>query len=138
MNFLNNFRNVQETKDPYGAPGTGASTLISVVTIVAILGAWWLITYMELIRPLFLPSPEMVFSKFLKISCYNHYSDSLFVVLGLLVLGGGLIQDFALALTIGIVVGTYSSMYVASPVVVFLDRIVEAKKVEQRSAPETA
>ncbi len=63
---------------------------------------------------------------------------TLFVVLCLLVFGGGLIQDFALALTIGIVVGTYSSMYVASPVVVFLDRIVEAKKVEQRSAPETA
>ena len=83
MNFLDKFRTVQETKDPYGAPGTGASTLISVVTIVVILGTWWLVTYLEVVRPLFLPSPEMVFSKFLKISCYSHYSDSLFVFLGL-------------------------------------------------------
>lgn len=58
---------------------------------------------------------------------------TLFVVGCLLVLGGGLIQDFALALLIGVIVGTYSSVYVASPLVVFLDRVVEARKVEQRN-----
>ncbi len=36
--------------------------------------------------------------------------------------GKGLIQDFALALIIGVVIGTYSSIFVASPVVVFLDK----------------
>ncbi len=35
----------------------------------------------------------------------------------LLVLGGGAINDFALALCIGVVVGTYSSIFVATPVV---------------------
>lgn len=35
----------------------------------------------------------------------------------LLVFGGSVIRDFALALTMGIVVGTYSSIFVASPVV---------------------
>ena len=82
MALLKIFGNNQETKDPYGAPGTGESTGISVVTIAIILGAWWLITELELIRPLFLPGPELVFSKFLKISCYDHYMESFLVFIG--------------------------------------------------------
>jgi len=38
------------------------------------------------------------------------------VVIALFVLGGGIIHDFAFALLVGIVVGTYSSIYVASPI----------------------
>lgn len=41
---------------------------------------------------------------------------TLLVVLSLFIFGGGVIHDFALALLVGIVVGTYSSIYVASPV----------------------
>jgi preprotein translocase subunit SecF len=41
---------------------------------------------------------------------------TLIVVVALYVLGGGIIHDFAFALLIGIVVGTYSSIYVASPI----------------------
>jgi preprotein translocase subunit SecF len=41
---------------------------------------------------------------------------TLFVVLALFVLGGGIIHDFAFALLVGIVVGTYSSIFVASPI----------------------
>ena len=41
---------------------------------------------------------------------------TLAVVLTLLFLGGPVISDFALALTVGIGVGTYSSIYVASPI----------------------
>ena len=41
---------------------------------------------------------------------------TLLVVFCLYVFGGGVIHDFALALLIGIVVGTYSSIFVASPV----------------------
>lgn len=41
---------------------------------------------------------------------------TLFVVLALFLLGGGVIHDFALALLIGICVGTYSSIFVASPI----------------------
>jgi len=43
---------------------------------------------------------------------------TLFVVVALLILGGGIIHDFAFAMTIGIVVGTYSSVYVASPILI--------------------
>ncbi len=41
---------------------------------------------------------------------------TLMVVVALFILGGGIIHDFAFALIIGILVGTYSSVYVASPI----------------------
>ena len=41
---------------------------------------------------------------------------TLVVVVTLFVLGGGIIHDFAFALIISILVGTYSSIYVASPI----------------------
>ncbi|NQU40125.1 MAG: protein translocase subunit SecD [Lentisphaerae bacterium] len=42
---------------------------------------------------------------------------TLITVVMLLVFGGGAINDFALALCIGVIVGTYSSIFVATPVV---------------------
>jgi len=41
---------------------------------------------------------------------------TLIVVVALFMLGGGIIHDFAFALMVGILVGTYSSIYVASPI----------------------
>ncbi len=43
-------------------------------------------------------------------------ATTLTVVASLFILGGGVIHDFAFALLVGILVGTYSSIYVASPV----------------------
>ena len=43
-------------------------------------------------------------------------ATTLFVVITLFVLGGGIIHDFAFALLIGVAVGTYSSIFVASPI----------------------
>ena len=42
---------------------------------------------------------------------------TLIVVLALFILGGGVIHDFAFAMLIGILVGTYSSIFVASPII---------------------
>ncbi|MHC4933194.1 MAG: protein translocase subunit SecF, partial [Planctomycetota bacterium] len=42
-------------------------------------------------------------------------------VLSLLVLGGEVIRPFALAMSIGILVGTYSSIYIASPSLLWLE-----------------
>ncbi|RLA85157.1 MAG: protein translocase subunit SecF [Deltaproteobacteria bacterium] len=47
---------------------------------------------------------------------------TLITVVVLFFLGGGIIKDFAFALIVGIVVGTYSSIYIASPIVLFLER----------------
>ncbi len=43
-------------------------------------------------------------------------STTLVVVVALFLLGGKVIHDFAFAMLVGIVVGTYSSIYVASPI----------------------
>ena len=47
---------------------------------------------------------------------------TLMAVVALFVLGGGIIHDFALAMIVGIVVGTYSSIYVASPILLAWQR----------------
>ena len=41
---------------------------------------------------------------------------TLFVVVTLFIMGGGIIHDFAFALIVGVAVGTYSSIFVASPI----------------------
>ncbi|WP_372680473.1 protein translocase subunit SecF [Desulfosarcina sp.] len=41
---------------------------------------------------------------------------TLIVVIALFILGGGIIHDFSFALLVGILVGTYSSIFVASPI----------------------
>ncbi|MGA1791128.1 MAG: protein translocase subunit SecF [bacterium] len=45
------------------------------------------------------------------------------VVFSLFVLGGEVINDFAFALIIGVIVGTYSSVYIASPVALFFHNL---------------
>ena len=49
---------------------------------------------------------------------------TLFVVLSLFLLGGEIIHDFAFALLVGVLIGTYSSIYVARPLAVFLTKLV--------------
>jgi len=53
-------------------------------------------------------------------------ATTLIVVFALFVLGGGIIHDFAFALIVGVLIGTYSSIYVASPIL--LARQVHGKK----------
>lgn len=47
---------------------------------------------------------------------------TLVVVLATYILGSGPIKDFAFALIIGIIVGTYSSLYIATPVFLWVNR----------------
>ena len=61
-------------------------------------------------------------------------STTLITVVTLFVLGGPVVHDFAFALIVGVVVGTYSSIYIASPIVIYLERFkakVGAKKSRQ-------
>jgi preprotein translocase subunit SecF len=44
-------------------------------------------------------------------------TTTLIVVICLFVLGGGVIHDFAFAMLVGVLVGTYSSIFVASPII---------------------
>ncbi len=45
-------------------PGEGSSLIVSVVTLLVLLGLWTLTTAMGWIKPLFLPSPQAVFTQF--------------------------------------------------------------------------
>jgi len=53
---------------------------------------------------------------------------TLLAVVALLLFGGGVIHDFALALFIGIFVGTYSSIYVASPVLLGFESWIKTEE----------
>jgi len=53
---------------------------------------------------------------------------TLIVVAILLVLGGEVIHDFAFALTVGVLVGTYSSIFIASPVLVYFQKFSQPAK----------
>src|SRR4029079_12909685 len=44
----------------YSIPGEGPSTLISVVTVVALFALWWIATHFGWIRDIFLPPPEKI------------------------------------------------------------------------------
>ena len=58
-------------------------------------------------------------------------TTTLVVVLALFVLGGGVIHDFAFALLVGIIVGTYSSIFVASPILLLWEGKL-GKKIKGR------
>jgi preprotein translocase subunit SecF len=52
-----------------------------------------------------------------------------FVTLAMNVFGVGVIRDFAFAMNVGVIVGTYSSIFIASPILIWLnDRYVATQK----------
>ncbi len=55
-------------------------------------------------------------------------TTTMLAILALYFIAGGVIQDFAFTLAIGLVLGTYSTIYVAAPIVIWLDRLEERKK----------
>ncbi len=57
---------------------------------------------------------------------------TLMVVLSLYLFGGDVINTFAFVLLIGIIVGTYSSIFVASPVALTINKILAARRQAKR------
>jgi preprotein translocase subunit SecF len=49
-------------------------------------------------------------------------------LVGLLIFGVGEIWDFAMAMLVGIIVGTYSSVYIASPLTIWIDQRAAARE----------
>jgi len=54
-------------------------------------------------------------------------------LIGLLVFGVGEIRDFAWAMLVGIFVGTYSTIYIASPLTIWLDERAAAREARERN-----
>ena len=59
-------------------------------------------------------------------------------VLAFFVYGTGVIKDFALALVVGIVAGTYSSIYVAAPLTEWIDHQLAKRGGAKRMAHHDA
>src|SRR6266571_5356090 len=63
-------------------------------------------------------------------------------LVGLIVYGVGTIQDFALAMLVGIISGTYSTWYIASPMTIWIEehmahrKAIEAAKPKAKPAPK--
>ncbi|HEV8255138.1 MAG TPA: protein translocase subunit SecF [Vicinamibacteria bacterium] len=55
-------------------------------------------------------------------------------VLGLYLFGGEVLRGFGFAMTVGIVVGTYSTIYIASPLVVWLDSLKRSSRPTAKAA----
>jgi preprotein translocase subunit SecF len=62
-----------------------------------------------------------------------------FVILCLFILGGSVIHDFSFAMLIGVVTGSYSSVFVASPILIAYEDLKKKKPaaVSKRAAVET-
>lgn len=63
---------------------------------------------------------------------------AIMVAAALFILGGSVLRGFSFALLIGFIVGVYSSIYVAAPVVLFFERTATAAKSEGRPASAAA
>jgi preprotein translocase subunit SecF len=59
-----------------------------------------------------------------------------FVTLAMNVFGTGVIRDFGFAMNVGVVIGTYSSIFVASPVLIWLNDKFVAMQKRQSARPE--
>ena len=58
---------------------------------------------------------------------------TLLVVLTLYIFGGDVINTFAFVLLVGIIVGTYSTIFIASPVALWVNRLLATRRERKRS-----
>ena len=64
---------------------------------------------------------------------------TMFILAALAVLGGDSLRDFAIALLVGLIVGTYSSMFTATPILTYFHEkwpMSRVKKERVERAPE--
>ncbi len=52
----------------FGAPGQGSSTVIASATVAVLLLLWVVVSNSGLVKPIFLPTPQAVFAKFIQVA----------------------------------------------------------------------
>ena len=60
---------------------------------------------------------------------------TLLTALSLFLFGGQVLNGFSFALVVGIIVGTYSSVFIASPILIFWQNFVDARGSRHADAP---
>jgi taurine transport system permease protein len=92
----------------YGVPGQGETMWLSAASIAFFIFVWWLVTYMGWVKPLFVPSPGAILTKFADV-WQNGFTNTPFLehvlVSTLRVFGA-----FALACAVGIPLGLAMGM----------------------------
>jgi preprotein translocase subunit SecF len=84
---------------------------------------------------------ERVINDSLNESLSRTILTSLTVVLslgGLILFTVGTMREFAMAMFVGLVAGTYSTMYIASPLVLWLEDVLNARKLADKQSPRAA
>lgn len=92
----------------YGAPGQGKSLTISVVTTVVLIALWFVVTDMGWIKPLFLPTPQAVWGKFVLANTEGVANSTLLehTAWSLMRVFGAFFLSCVTAIPIGILMGT--------------------------------
>jgi preprotein translocase subunit SecF len=63
---------------------------------------------------------------------------TLLTALSLYLFGGQVLNGFSFALVVGIIIGTYSSIFIASPILIFWTDFSDQRKRSARSAPASS
>lgn len=106
----------------YGAPGDGNSAFTSLVTALILIGFWFLVTGMGWVKPLFLPSPIAVYSKFISAATDGVANSTLFehTIASLARVFGAFLLACVTAIPIGIMMGMSSfARGVLDPIIEF-------------------
>ncbi len=92
----------------YGAPGHGDSVFISTVTAIVLVVAWFVVTNAGWIKPLFLPSPQAVWGKFMMAATEGVSNSTLtqHTVASLSRIFGAFFLACLTAIPVGILMGT--------------------------------
>lgn len=94
--------------ETYGVPGQGDTRLLSIASILGIIFVWWLVTTMGWVKPLFLPSPQAVFGKFVDVWTKGFTNTSFMEHVG--ISAARVFGAFLLACLIGIPLGLAMGM----------------------------
>ena len=98
---------VPQKTSKFKVPGEGNSAGISVITVAVLIGVWFAVTNLGLVKPLFLPTPQAVFQQFYEYltgqandkPLWQHFLASMFRVFSAFLLA------CATAIPIGIAMG---------------------------------
>jgi taurine transport system permease protein len=92
----------------YGVPGQGSTMWLSITSIVFFIFVWWLFTFMGWVKPLFVPSPGAILTKFVSI-WQNGFTNTPFLQ-HVAVSTARVFGAFALACLVGIPLGLAMGM----------------------------
>jgi taurine transport system permease protein len=93
--------------DTFGVPGQGSSFVVSLATVIAFVGLWFVATNLHWIKPLFLPSPQAVYQKFLYVATQGFANSTLAQHTGISLLRvfGAFLLACVTAIPVGILMG---------------------------------